>query len=259
MAAGSPVRLGMVLARLLVGAFAAAAFVWAVFVTPIFWSNEGIARAASHIIAGEIYNPETMDALNASFEHTQGAVFRSSLLNNGAIIQLRNAENAIAAGDPKTIDEKLTTLDRSVNDALDNGPSDPFLWLIGFWLSNKRDGYTPEHLRYLQMSYDLGPQEGWIAVKRNQLALGLYAVLSDKLKTAALSEFVGLTRSQLYDEAADIMIGATPTVREALLVRLAQLGQSDREAFAKVLNSKGAFDIAVPGVGLQPDRPWRRD
>ena len=259
MAAGSPVRLGVVLARLLVGAFAMGAIVWAVFVTPIFWSNEGIAQAAAHIIAGEIYNPETMDALNASFEHTHGSVFRSSISNKGAIIQLRSAENAIAAGDQKTIDEKLTTLDRSVNDALSDGPSDPYLWLVRFWLSNKRDGFTAEHLRYLQLSYDLGPQEGWIAVKRNRLALGLYPVLSDKLKTAALSEFVGLTRSQLGGEAADIMIGTSPVVREALLVRLAQLGQSDREAFAKVLYSKGAFDIAVPGVALAPDRPWRRD
>ena len=55
-----------------------------------------------------------------------------------------------------------------------------------------------QDLTLLRMSYWSGPNEAWIAVRRNSLALGVFPSLPGDLAEQALSEFVGLVRSGLY-------------------------------------------------------------
>ena len=45
-----------------------------------------------------------------------------------------------------------------------------FLWFALFWLENMQFGFRDESIRYLEQSYELGPSEGWIALKRNGYA-----------------------------------------------------------------------------------------
>ncbi|WP_460905576.1 hypothetical protein, partial [Staphylococcus aureus] len=80
--------------RLFTIAFAAAAFGWFTFVLPVFLSEATVAHAAIHIAAGEVYEPEAMEALDKTLAHHRGTGFRSSILNKVAIIRLRSAEDA---------------------------------------------------------------------------------------------------------------------------------------------------------------------
>ena len=246
-----------ILARLFMTAFAAAAIGWTITVMPKLWSEAIVVQAASRISAGESYKPDVMKSLIASLDHNQGSVLRSSTLSKAAIIRLRIAEDAIAARDQQFIDGSLNALAQAVNDALTNAPSDPFQWLVLFWLDNARNGFKLEQLRYLQMSYALGPYEAWITIKRNRLALAIFPALSADLAEAAINEFLGLVRSRLYTEASDIVAGPAWPIRHLLLARLKDLKETDRRTFAKELYDRSLDDVPIPGIEPRPVRPWR--
>jgi hypothetical protein len=249
-------RLGLISSRLFTIAFAATAICWSVSVMPVFWSETAIAQAATHIIAGEVYKPEAMEALELSLGHDQSSALRSSMLSKAAIIRLRSAEDAITVGDQNIIDRNLNTLGRAVDSELTNTPSDPYQWLVLFWLNNARNGFKPENLRYLKISYALGPYEGWIAIKRNRLALAIFSSLPVDLQEMAISEFVGLVRSQLYAEAADILAGPGWPIRQVLLAHLKELKEPDRRTLFKLLQDRNLDDLSLPGTEEQRRRPW---
>jgi hypothetical protein len=226
-------------------------------VLPTVWSEEAISQVAPHLIAGEAYKPEILAALEARLDDRGSAGLRASALGKAAVIRLRHAEDALGNGDRPTIDARLDSLGRAVDDALANAPADSFLWLVLFWLDNTRDGPQPGHLRYLRMSYALGPHEAWIAVKRNRLALAGFPTLPADLAEASISEFVGLVRSGLYTEAADIAAGPGLPIRAILFDRLKDLSEVDRRALARLLHDRDLDDVPVPGTEPLPQRPWR--
>ena len=82
-------------------------------------------------------------------------------------------------------------------------PGDPFVWLTLFGLDAARNGLTPGNERYLRLSYALGPNEGWIAYWRVQLALAQFERLPTDLSNDVLDDFVKLVDTQvLYQEIA---------------------------------------------------------
>lgn len=225
--------------------------------SPLFGRSSAVAQVASHIIAGEAYKPDVLNALTAQWDARPSATLRASNFSKIAVICLRLAEEAIGHGDRLVIDARLDTVAHVVNEAIANTPSDPFLWLVLFWLDNRRNWLRPEALRYLRMSYALGPNEAWIALKRNHLSLAIFPALPAELKEAAISEFIGLVNSGLYDDAADIVTGPGWPERDVLMGRLKDLKDADRRGFAKVLYDRGVDGVSVPGIEPPPPRPWR--
>jgi len=131
---------------------------------------------------------------------------------------------------------------------LQNAPDDPLLWLVWFWLDASRNGLRPESLPFLQMSYDLGPYEGWIAVKRNRVALAAFPALTSELAERAISEFVGLVRWGLIPEAVDIAAETAPALRRVLFARLKDLSYEQRRIFASAIYGREIDDVQVPGI-----------
>jgi hypothetical protein len=235
-------------ARLFLVIAGAVAMAWALTVVPVFWSENVIADVARAMIAGEAFKTEILAAVEARTETNSGSMLRSSLLGKAAVIRLRQTEDAIRAGDPEFIDQRLESLARIVDETFLNAPSDPFLWLVRFWLDVTRNGLRSENLRFLRMSYDLGPYEGWIAVKRNRMALAAFSALPGDLAELAISEFVGLVRWGLLSEAAEIAAGPARPLRGILFPRLKDLKYEQRRSFAGLIYQRDLDDVLVPGV-----------
>jgi hypothetical protein len=253
-------RLGHIIAtsvaRVILAGAGAGAIIWAVAAAPAFWSERGLPEVAARIVSGETYSAGAMDALETQIAKGQTSL-RPSVLGKVAILRLRRAESAIAAGDPQAMDARLSALAPTIDAALSNTPSDPFLWLALYWLSNVKDGFDPEHLRYLRMSYALGPSEGWIAVRRSRLALAIFSALPPDIAESAINEFVGLVDSWLSVAAVDLLAGPAWPIRHILLPRLADLKEPVRRDFAKMLFDRGLEDVPVPGVEPSSSRPWQ--
>lgn len=225
---------------------------WSGIVLPAASRHAGPEALGRRILAGEPFRVEALAAQRPALDAIEAeALCRAPALRAAALIRFRLAEETLAAGDRGAIDERLGQLRRSLEAALSCGPSDPFLWLALFWTRSTADGFAPEQLELLRLSYRTGPHEGYVALRRLPAALAIFPGLPSDLAEAALAEFVGLVRSDFLDGALDALNGPGWPLRNLLLSRLAPLPQAQRERFAHQARRR-EIDIAVPGVALPP-------
>jgi hypothetical protein len=224
---------------------------WAAVVFPTFWSERVIVGVAGAIARGEVFDPDVLAQVEERTEG-KGSKFRSDMLSKIAMIRLRQFENAVRADDAPVIQQRLESVTRIIRETLRNAPSDPFFWLAWFSLDTYREGTRPENVRYLRMSYELGPYEGWIAVKRDRAALESFSSLPLDLREQAISEFVRLVRWGINSEAADIAAGPARPLRAILFPKLKNLGDPQRRAFADVFYRHELDDVPVPEIPPPP-------
>jgi len=242
--------------RAVVCGLGAATMLWAVYTAPVFWQAAPFEKTAKYIIAGENIKPAVVGAFVERLGGIEsGENARPSILSNVAIIRLRLLERAIFNGDQKTIDKESRRLQVTTVNALSNNPADSFLWVVLFWVENTRNGFSRDHIDYLRMSYLTGPDEGWIGVKRNRLALSVFPQLPSDVANEAVAEFAHLIDSQFIPEMADILVGPGWPIRGTLLAGLNAVELVNRERFAKTVYRLG-YDITVPGVKRRGQRPW---
>jgi hypothetical protein len=232
-----------------------AAIGWGAIMLPFFWRSSVLEETARRILRGEIFEPQ---ALLAQLDELPGVAdgddCRPSALRSVAIIRFRLAEAALEGGAGLNVDDSLTAFRRATEKSLSCSPADSFLWLGLFWAKVNTEGFKPEDLALLRMSYAQGPNEGWIMRKRNRLALALYPVLPPDLAERALDEFVLLVQPAFVPDAVDIFTGPGWPIRELLLARMAKAAENDRQYFSDILYSRG-YNIAVPGI-TRKQQPW---
>jgi len=88
------------------------------------------------------------------------------------------------------------------------------------WMKNALHGFKPDHLEYLRMSYLMGPKEGWIALKRNVLALAVFERLQLDVAEMAVRELANMLSSGLVREAVRIFTEPAWRIRDLLLPHL---------------------------------------
>jgi hypothetical protein len=243
---------GYRLARLLtltVGGFAIAWALWS-------WWSPPVAMGW-RIVSGEVFRTDALEQGLKALESRARATSCDdpTVLQSIAIVRLR-----LIGQEPSRTqanDNELANLRTAIDRSLACSPADSYLWLILYWVSDK---LTEPSFEYLRMSYQLGPNEGWIAATRNRVALSVIDKLPPDLAEAVINEFSGLVASGFDDAAADSLGTASSPVRDRLLSRLSAISERQRRDFAKTLNARG-YDLAVPGVTaprLRPGeaRPW---
>lgn len=242
--------------RLAALGFAGLAIAWACFCFPIFWRQSPFDQIKRHIIAGDTFKPDVLMPFVAAIgDLSPGKWYRPSVLGAAAIVDLRMLEQAMAGDETTRLDRLMTETDGMIRLSLSNAPADSFLWTVLFWLENAKDGFKRSRFGFLDMSYRLGPNEGWIAIKRNRFAVALYSSLPAGLANDVAGEFSRLVGSNYFGEAFDILSGPGWPVHDVLLTGLATVDNDRREAFSKFAYRKG-LDVQVPGVVRPEWRPW---
>jgi hypothetical protein len=242
----------ILLARSFVVIMACIAVWWGIIGFPVFWRDSSIERIATQIIAGDPFKVETLSQQLPIIDSIKSSAYcRPAAVRSAAIIQLRMLEVAASANDRQHLDEHFKSLGNMIRSSLSCAPADPFLWLALYSAEVSENGFKPDYLKYLRLSYRLGPHEGWIVLKRNPLAFTVFQQLPPDLGENAVNEFVAMVRdSQFSEQAAEIFIGPAWPERELILSRLNRLSDSERQGFADALSRRGY--INVPGIGLAP-------
>jgi hypothetical protein len=257
MHAGRSAARNVVLTRIFVAAVGCIAVMWGLVTLPIFWRQSTLERTAQWIIKGAAYKPEALAGVIPVIEAMEKTTFCApTALRSAAIIRLRIAE----LGQSGNAEEKSDTLNAAANavrESLSCSPADSFLWLALYWLDTAQYGYRPQDLKYLRLSYQLGPNEGWIALKRNGVTFAMLqsspywcdrrVCILSKFSEIAINEFVRLVTSGFYVEAAEVFTGPAWPEREAILPHLAGIAEQDRRRFADILHERG-YDVDVPGI-----------
>jgi hypothetical protein len=224
------------------------ALAWSTKILPVFWQSRGVEATADLILQGHRFATSELAAESAKADATglsRSAVVRRSL----AMIKLRLVEDALASGDRLSLDQRLAALKQSTVDLLAIDPSDSFFWLIYYWCDVTMEGFAPPQLKYLEASYDFGPDEGWIAIRRNRLALAVFSQLSPAMSERVMTEFTQMVSSGLIVDAAASLVGTADPLKSELLARLTAVPIAERQRFARYLQENG-IDLVVPGVAV---------
>ena len=215
-----------------------------------------LRSATERIKAGE---PISRQELPAAAEYLERAdsleLCNPRLAMEAALHSLRLWDVSLEDGDRAAADRWNRRAETSVRRSLACAPVDSFAWFALFKLIVTREGYSPKYLEFLEMSYETGPREGWIILKRNPLSLGLFDGLPAELQRRAIDEYYSILQSGLYEEARSIFLRAPPNVKSRILDGLGTVDLRHREALAKALTDVG-YDANIVGVPKRETRPW---
>jgi hypothetical protein len=242
--------------RSFIAIFGICAIAWAFNAILAYRTDAPLADTAQRILSSDKFNAAQLRAMKRQLDAARARPLEASALSGAAVIRLLLLEDELRAGNRQPSALEIEELQMLLSAALAQSPTNSFMWLTDLWLRRLAGGSTDDDLNLLRMSYWSGPNEAWIAVRRNPLALGVFPSLPSDIAEQALSEFVGLVRSGLYADASNILAGPGWAIREQLLGRLVQIEEGDRRGFAKALASKDLDGVGVPGVDEQPSRPF---
>ena len=255
-----PSKVNLLATRILIVALGCAGIIWGAATFPLFWQRSSIEQVALRIVNSEPYTRQTLASqlTDVSAPKWMRSYCTPAGVRAAAIVRIRMAELAMIDHDRLAIDDALLDAQDAIRRSLACGPADPFLWLGLFWITNARQGFDPRNLEYLRLSYETGPNEGWIAAIRSRIVLAMFAALPGDVKQMAIAEFLAFVKTGQMRIAADLLEGPGWQAHDILLDRTASLDQSSRTAFAKELYSRGYDNLSIPGVKQRSRVPWQQ-
>ena len=242
--------------RSFIAVFGICAVAWAIDVILVYRADAPFAGTAELVLSGDKFSEGQLGAMRRQVDAASAKPLQPSALTSAAIIRLLLLENALSPGNRQPSASDLADLLTVVRAALAQSPTSSFMWLTDLWLKRLSGEFVDSDWNLLRMSYWSGPNEAWIAVRRNRLALGIFQSLPRDLAEQTLSEFAGLVRSGLYVDASNILAGPGWAIHDQLLSRLVQVDEANRRRFARALASKDLDGVTVPGLDDRPSRPF---
>jgi hypothetical protein len=232
------IRLSLRASAMLVGLVG---IVWGVSEFPALRQESTIKKIADRILVGDVYKYDILLKQSSLVEPRQRPeLCRPLTVRSAAVIRLRLAEiSDNAALGPAPVRTNLAN--NAIRQSLACSPSDPFFWLALYALEPSAP------LNYLTASYRLGPNEGWIALKRNPVAFANFDELPDDLRRIVVQEFVRIVEMDTIDDAVKIFVGPAWDNRELILSQMDRVPLPQRQRFQAALTSAG-YDVLVPGT-----------
>jgi len=166
-----------------------------------------------NILALKLESPATKD-LSDCDNHAQTALL---------LTEMRLAEAALRAGELAEFDQRSLSMDVRARRVLGCVPRDSYVWLLAFSVYVLHGQLNEQSFKLLAMSYDTSPNEAWIAIRRNIVALPLVLVVPQPLQDKILTEFQQLVRNGFRHEASQSYSGASRAVQSLLRPRIEQL------------------------------------
>ena len=201
-----------------------------------------IKKIADRILVGDVYKYEILLKQASLVDPAEDPEpCRPLTVRSAAVIRLRLAEiSDNAALGPAPVRTNLAV--DAIRQSLACSPADPFFWLALYALEPSAP------LKYLTASYRLGPNEGWIALKRNPVAFANFDELPEDRRRIVVQEFVRIVEMDYsIDDAVKIFVGPAWDNRELILSQMDQVPLWERQEFQAALTRAG-YDVLVPGT-----------
>ena len=184
------------------------------------------------MLAGHVSPPSTLAALvhrPAAFD------CRTDHLISRAMLLVQATEQFIDLGQLRDFDTSITEAKDAILEGVGCSPTSSPGWFMLFWESSISGASEGLKFGYFERSYELGPNEGWLALLRMQLAARLLDRLPQSVQNAALAELVGLVRSGFVVEVAKLYFVSSSGAQSLLDRAIESLpGPTARELRGKV-------------------------
>jgi hypothetical protein len=222
---------------------------WCALTLPTFWNEFPMEQIAERIVRGETFPLETLQGRLQSFRSGPRLTECSAAAAHDVpVLELAILSQSFGSSEV-AVDGQLEATRQAIIAGLSCLPADAYLWFALFQVESLQSGFRTDSLRHLAMSYQVSPNEGWIAIPRNRAAYAIFPALPEALQSKVLDEFCLLVRSELYGEAIGIFIGPAKPYRDTVIKRLETVPIRNRQLFAVSLARMG-IDAAIPGTSV---------
>jgi hypothetical protein len=234
----SAIKLTLRTSTMLVGLIGIA---WGVSEFSALRKESTIKKIADRILVGDAYKYDILLKQSSLVDAAQRPeLCRPLTVRSAAVIRLRLAEISDNAALGSAGIRTNLAVD-AIRQSLACSAADPFFWLALYALEPSAP------VNYLNASYRLGPNEGWIALKRNPVAFANFDELPDDLRRTVVQEFVRIVEMGTIDDAVKIFVGPAWDQRELILSQMDQVPLPQRQEFQGALTGAG-YDVVVPGT-----------
>lgn len=215
-----------------------AGLTWGFHVFPVSEDIDELRSLRSQLLHSETFSQQAL-ATELSISNSQSdcdSDAQVALL----LIEMRLAEASLRAGDVTQFDRHARSLQLRAKRTLSCAPRQSFVWLIAFSLTVLHGQLDSDSIGMLALSYKTSPDEAWIAIRRNFVAVPIVQLLPEALSQGVLSEFQQLIRDGFEAEASRSFLRATGPVRSLLQARVEGLDEPRQEAFWKAFKNVGS-------------------
>ena len=222
---------GQVIQRCLTFAVGSMGLAWGILALPTGEAADDYRYLESQLLRSETYNLRTLalkvaspaaEGLSDCDVHSQTALL---------LMEIRLAQAALRAGAAAEFDQRGKSIELRTKRVLSCAPRQSFVWLLAFSLKIMHGQVTEQSLNQLAMSYETSPNEGWIAIRRNVVALPLVLQVPQALQDKILDEFQQLIRNGFVDEAVISYSGTSASIRSLLQPAIERLDGPHQKAF----------------------------
>lgn len=242
--------------RVSLSLFGLSSALWSLTASPSFWQMMPARDAAARIVADERFKPHSLKEMLLHIESAPPPFVRQAgLLSATALISLLAQEDTLRRKAPEEADREADAARRRLTDALGVNPTNSYLWFMLYSVDLARIGAEPSTVAYLERSYALGPHEGWIARRRNRLALAALPMLTEFAQLAAISEYEEMVDADFIEEAALNLLGVGWPYRARLIAALVSADIVSKTLLYRRIEIEG-IKLAIPGISID-ERPWR--
>ena len=208
---------------------------WGIFVLPQSELADEFRDIEDRLLRFETFRPasfartlasQNSQELSACDTHSQRALL---------LTEMSLAETALRSGTVKEFDQHAKSLESRATRVLSCQPRQSFVWLLVFQLEVLKGVLSEHSFDLLAMSYETSPNEAWISIRRNLVAMPLVLVAPEPTREKILNEFQLLIRYRFLNVAARAYLGAPEAARSLLQTRIEQLDDSQQKAFSDAL------------------------
>jgi hypothetical protein len=151
------------------------------------------------------------------------------------LMEMPLAEAALRSGAANEFDRHIQSLETRSRGILACAPRQSFVWLLAFNLEVLHGRLNQHTFNLLAMSYETSPNEAWISIRRNMVAMPLVLTAPEPLRQKMLFEFRQLIRYGFVEEAARSYLAASEPIRSLLQTEIAELDLGRQKVFSDAL------------------------
>jgi hypothetical protein len=151
------------------------------------------------------------------------------------LMEIPLADQALRSGAVQEFDQRIRSLETRARQTLGCAPHDSFVWLLLFGMQTEHGMLDQRAFDLLAMSYETGPNEAWIAVRRIVVAIPVIRAAPEPVQQKVLAEFQNLIAQGFVETPVRAYFDASASTRSLLQPRIDQLDPRSRQNFSEAL------------------------
>jgi hypothetical protein len=227
--------LGPIIRRVFTLAIGCVGLVWGIFALPHSEASDEFRDLESRLLHFETFSRTALTRTLESQASQSSSACDTHSQRAMMLMEMPLAETALRSGAAGEFDQHIQSLEGRARRILGCAPRESFVWLLAFDLELLHGRLNEHAFDLLAMSYETSPNEAWIAIRRNRVAMPRLLSAPEPLRQRILFEFQQLVRNGFVDNAARTYATASASIRPLLQTQIEQLDPHQQKLFADAL------------------------